>query len=167
MRYAKLRTEILAARSRRHALLQQNFPQDGSCLLQLSLNIPGVEKQPTGSAGLFAWARRELHAQLAPLSEIYSASDSLGPWGLFKSPLPPLAAKTLSMQLEERSDFARLLDIDVYDSTGQSCDRQRLGRAERSCLLCALPARECIRLQRHSSIDLKEYLEKLLKPFTA
>jgi holo-ACP synthase CitX len=148
-------------------LLQQNFPLDASSLLQLSLNIPGGEKQPAGSAELFTWARRELQAQLSPLTEIFSDRDCLGPWGLFSSPLAAAKAKSRAVQIEEHSDFARLLDLDVYDSAGQPCDRRQLGLAERHCLLCERPAKECIRRQRHNPLQLKARLEELLKPFTS
>ena len=166
MPFAKLRTELLNARSRRQRLLQRNLPPHGASLLQLALNIPGAEKGISGTAGLFAWGLRQLQVQLPPVTQILVESDSLGPWGLFRSPLPALQAKSVTLQIEEGCDFARLLDIDVYDRSGHPCDRRRLGLPERSCLLCHLPAKECIRLQRHRPLQLKERLEELLKPFT-
>ena len=167
MPYAKLKTEILAARNRRHLLLQQQAPPAGSSLLQLSLNLPGAEKQQlAGTVALTNWAREQLHGTFPKLTEILLEQDSLGPWGLFRASTPPPEAKIATVRIEELHDFARLLDIDVYDPAGHPCERRQLNLPERCCLLCSRPAKECIRLQRHSYQQLKEHLEKLLQPFT-
>jgi len=167
MPYAELRTELLAARSRRQERLQQYFPEDSSSLLQLTLNIPGDEKCPNGTMDLYRWAERQVESRLPQLNQILAGCDILGPWGLFSIPLSPAATKQVTVAIEDRHDFARLLDIDVFDSSGTSYDRIRLGLIERSCLICPAPAKECIRLQRHSFQQLRERFEKLLQPFAS
>ena len=164
---ARLRTEILAARTRRHAILQRYLPAKEFSLLQLSLNLPGAQKRLNGIFELYRWAEQQLSEQLPELFKIFSETDTLGPWGLFSTPLTATEAKMLTTAIEKSRDFARLLDIDVYSSAGQSCDRRQLGLEERTCLICAAPAQECMRLQQHSFSQLKERLEELLKPFSA
>ncbi|MEJ2199824.1 MAG: citrate lyase holo-[acyl-carrier protein] synthase [Desulfuromonadaceae bacterium] len=168
MPYAKLRNDILNARNRRQALLEQHLPPAGASLLQLSLNLPGAAKASLpGAAALFRWAQAQLQTQWESLDPLLMETDCLGPWGLFRVDRPPAATKGGAVTIEESQSFARLLDLDVYDDDGQPWDRTRLGLPERLCLLCALPARECIRRKRHSPQQLKEQLEKLLAPFTA
>lgn len=162
----RLKAEILAARTRRQAILQQRLPQGSDCLLQLSLNIPGADKTPRGTVGLYRWGEQQLNRRLPELRKIFSEVDLLGPWGLYGSSRPALETKRISVAIEESQTFARLLDIDVYPSTGQPCDRHRIGLGGRTCLLCHEPANQCARLQRHSFPQLEKRLEELLKPFT-
>jgi len=167
MPYAELRTEILAARSRRQEKLQQYFPEDSSSLLQLTLNIPGDEKCPKGTMELYHWAERQLESRLPQLNQILAGCDILGPWGLFAIPLSPVTTKQVAVAIEDSHDFTRLLDIDIYGRFGRAYDRSRLRMMERSCLICPAPAKECIRLQRHSFQQLRERFEKLLQPLAS
>ncbi len=167
MPFAKLRSELLAARDRRQHLVRRHLAAvSGGSLLQLALNIPGADKCPPGAVALFDWAELQLQHKLAPLSKILNGSDDLGPWALYASPLAAEQAKSLAVQIEEAQDFARLLDIDVYDRTGRNCDRHLLGLPERRCLICSSPAKECARLMRHTFPELKVCLDELLESFT-
>jgi triphosphoribosyl-dephospho-CoA synthase len=64
--------------------------------------------------------------------------------------------------LEARDPAGRLLDLDVYRPDGTQVDRAQLGLPQRACLLCAEPARECIRAQRHSLAELQARVDTLL-----
>jgi holo-ACP synthase CitX len=166
MSYAKLQSELLAARDRRHAALRQALGQGWRAILFLSLAIPGADKTPASAGGLFAWARREAEAACGGLAGGREGQDGLGPFAILGSETEPATLKRICIGLESVAPCARLIDADVYDSQGAAVDRAALGLAPRSCLVCAAPARECIRLGRHDGAELSRRVHELLAPFT-
>ncbi len=166
MQYAKLKNDILAARERRDEELKKLLATlAGGSIIQLALNVPGCDKRPAGSDALFGWGQEQLNNAVAPSLELFDV-DALGPWVLYASPGNPIDVKMQCCRIEDYRDFARLLDFDVYAADGTVYDRQRLGLPQRSCLVCAAPARECIRTRRHTPNQVKERFEELLEPFT-
>ena len=167
MPYTKLRNEILLARDLRQEKLTDHLSQCGDTILQLGLNLPGVEKFLKGINRLFQWGDERLSVVFPQLFPLYFSTDILGPWALYATPVLVAEAKYRCCAIECSQDFARLLDIDVYSSGGSVCDRDQLGLEQRACLLCSSPARECIRSQRHSPGLLRGRCEDLLRAFTA
>lgn len=166
MSYAKLKSELLAARDRRHAALLQALGHDGRATLFLSLALPGADKTPAGALHLFAWARQEAAAACGGLAGLREGFDRLGPFAILGSAMEPAPLKQICVGLEAIAPFARLIDADVYDPQGVAADRAALGLPPRSCLVCEAPARECIRLGRHDGAELSRRVHELLAPFT-
>jgi holo-ACP synthase len=166
MPFAALRIELLAARDRRQRALQQVLALGWPATVTLALNIPGADKLPAGSRGLFDWARRTLDRRLPGAREAILRLDELGLFALFTTGREATAAKYQCVAIESGPEFARLVDIDVYDRRGRQIARSALGLPQRTCLLCARPAVECIRLGVHPPEDLLERTHELLAPFT-
>ena len=165
---ARFVNSLLAARDRRQAVLDRALKENGqNAVVFLSLNIPGIDKTPTGAAALFAWALGEFamlcSADAAPLA----GQDSLGYFALAVSRLDPPALKRAAMALETAQPAARLLDLDVYRSSGAAVGRRELGLPPRACPLCDQPAVDCMRLQRHAREDVINKVYELLKNFSA
>lgn len=76
--------------------------------------------------------------------------------------LPTAEAKRAAIAIEDADPIGRLLDIDVYDSTGRSVSRYDLSLPPRRCLICDRPAHECARSRRHSLLELQRQIAKLL-----
>jgi len=165
MSYAASRSELLAARDGRQSRIEAALAAGFAATVALGLNIPGADKAPPGSEGLFAWGVGELaRSGLAP-TELFAGADPLGPFALFGSALEAAAAKRFCLDIEAAGGHGRLLDLDVYDRAGRPLDRAALGLPQRPCLLCARPGRECIRLARHAPEDLLRRTRELLAPF--
>lgn len=165
MSSARLRNSLLAARDRRQALIDRHLRDGHPSLLMLALNIPGPDKQRTGTAGLFALASERLGVLFPGLELLERESDPLGPWGLFALSQQPRDAKRSCVGLEESLPAGRLVDLDIYDGDGNQIDRSSLDLPPRSCLLCHRPARECIRLGRHPYDELSAKTDELLSDF--
>jgi holo-ACP synthase len=161
-----LRTELLAVRDRRQKALQRVLALGTVATVTLALNIPGANKLPAGSRGLFDWGRRALGRQLPGAQEAELRLDGLGLFAVFTAGREAAATKYQCVAIESGPDFARLLDIDVYDHRGRQVDRSALSLPQRTCLLCNRPAVECIRLGLHGADDLLEKTHELLVPFT-
>ncbi len=159
----ELRADLLEARDGRQRALQLALAGSAS-VLTISANLPGADKHRPGTARLLRAALDALDRAIG-LELLESRSDRLGWFHLAVSPAAPGAAKTAALALEAASPSGRLLDLDVYGPDGVQLDRAGLGLAERPCLVCAAPARECIRLGRHGEAELDQRVDALLRPW--
>lgn len=166
MWYAKLKTDILAARDDRQEALEQALAREQEATLFLSLAIPGGNKRPPGTQRLFAWARQSLLAAYPELGELLVGGDALGPYAILAGPVDPCRLKRGCIELEGSFPASRLLDADVFNLRGESVDRECLQLGQRRCLICDAPAKECIRLGRHPHVDLVKKTDELLRHFS-
>ncbi len=163
--------EILDAKEARVEKQRQLLEQGGT-LISFTLNIPGAVK--TGS--LFRQAFDEASKQICKQLEwnrccIIRREESDSPAGYELYVLTnadPYMVKNLMVQIEEDSDFGRLLDIDVLDKNGQKISRTAVGREQRKCFLCGETAAACSRSRKHSWKELMLQIITILQEhFTA
>ncbi len=130
-------------------------------MVAVSINIPGPDKCPPGARYLsrLAAAAAERQLQAWPMGD---GLDALGPWTVVGTPLAPAAAKRSAIDIEAALPVGRLLDLDVYDSTGGQVGRASLGHPARTCLVCLHSAAECARVGRHSPHDVRAAAARLL-----
>jgi holo-ACP synthase len=157
---------FLEARDRRQDTLDMLLSNGYPALLFFTLNIPGSLKTPPGAFGLYNWAFDRLNETFPGMRILVQGSDLLGPYTFFMLEADPVEVKKQAVALETGEPFARLIDLDVYDSNGQQLDRNRLGLPARPCLVCQNPAVECIRLKRHSLEEVIAKTNELLAHFT-
>ncbi len=155
------RVSFLAARDARQAVLDRGLGT-ASTLVALSLGVPGADKTPPGAAALFAWACQAVAEAFSGARLLARREDALGPFALWAVPGEAGAVKLRCVALESCRPAARLVDLDVYASDGAPADRAALELPPRACLCCAEPARECIRLGRHSFAALVGRARELL-----
>lgn len=161
----KLKNDILLARDHRQEILGHQLASGFAALLFLSLNIPGPAKHPPGAGQLFDWALDRLAHACPGLSTLETGCDLLGPYAVAGSHCPAVELKRSCVALERSRPAARLVDADVFDAQGRQIDRAALSLPPRTCLVCELPAVECIRVGRHSYTELWERTDELLAPF--
>jgi len=159
-----LRADLLEAREARQDALRAALGGSSGALLMLSANVPGPDKQRPGVARLLRAALAALDGSIG-LVPLLRRRDRLGLFHLAASSATPAAAKAAAIALEAAQPWGRLLDLDVYAPDGHPVDRAGLGLAPRPCLVCREPARECIRLGRHSAAELQARVEALLRPW--
>ena len=146
-------------------MLDRHVATGNPATLFVTLNIPGVVKDPPGAGKLFAWSLDKL-AALHPGQEILEhGRDLLGCYAIIGIQEPAVDVKHGCITLETSLPAARLLDLDVYDDQGRQIDRARLSLPARTCLICNQPAVDCIRLQRHSVMELSDTIHELLAPY--
>jgi len=167
MQFAELKNRLLTTRDLRQNRLDDIIRVTDNTLLQLALNIPGEQKCPPGVGCLMQWANEQLRASFQHLLQLHEETDSLGPWAIYMTPVAAKDAKRRCCLIEQSHPFARLLDIDVYSTHGQSIDRQLLGIEQRCCLVCAEDAKECIRTQRHTGKMIDDCMQQLLESVPA
>jgi len=148
MRSGASGAELLAARDARQRVIDGAIGR-GATLVAVALNVPGAEKVPPGARALHAWAVAQVTAAFPGARAEHASEDALGPFALLLVAAAPEAVKAACLAIEGSRPAARLVDLDVHASSGAAVDRAALGLPPRPCLLCAEPARECIRLGRH------------------
>ena len=158
---------FLDARDRRQESLARIVGKGFPATVFLSLNIPGLDKTPSGSEALFLAILDQLVSSFPGLSLPEKSCDALGFYATMTLEIDPVAAKKRCIALETGNPSARLIDLDVYSAQGMQIDRASLGYPARTCLVCQSPAVDCIRLQRHSSVEVIARTHELLSPFTA
>ena len=111
-----MRQQLLDARDTRQALIDRACGPGGESLrpargrvVFVSTSVPGPEKNPAGLAPLFAAACERLASRLGTSPDARGV-DALGPWALFRTPLPAAIAKRITVELEEAQPAGRLLD---------------------------------------------------------
>jgi holo-ACP synthase len=165
MSYVRLQAELLAARDAREALLTALLANGPGTLIFASTAIPGPDKSPPGSLALFDRGVDRLRRKLGSSRLLAGGHDLLGPYRMLASTIDPFRVKRCCLAVETAEPAARLLDLDVYDSTGTRIGRADLGVPPRSCLLCEQPAGDCIRLRRHSMASVLDHVDTLLNAF--
>jgi holo-ACP synthase CitX len=161
MSYAKLRSELLRARDVRERSLQAVLAR-GTNVVFLSTAIPGADKTPAGGSELFDWALQALENFPGAVELGELGCDALGHYAILNLPWPASRIKLACVALEEQFPVTRLLDLDVYDASGNQLGRTELGLPPRRCLVCSHSAGECIRLRRHDPTVVIEHAHRLL-----
>jgi holo-ACP synthase CitX len=158
MSCARSKTEFLAARDARQALLDRACRmarETGSkAVLFISVNVPGADKNRPGVDRLVESAVSALHRAGVPTRAVAADCDPLGPYRLLLVSQSPATLKAATVALEADLPGGRVLDIDVLTPDGEPVDRQALGLKPRTCYVCDQPARECMLLKRHTLAEL-------------
>ncbi len=160
--------EVLAARDRRAAIQSRLLASTGGPLLSMTLNMPGPVKRTALSSFFFDLEWQALTDSLrilgaAPVSQVRLEEETGDEAVMAVKGLEPRALKAFAVALETGSEAARLLDLDVLDDRGRPLNRETLGWAPRSCLLCRQPAFVCGSSRFHPLDDLVEARDRLLR----
>ena len=161
---------ILAEREARWNMRREFAAEHGLPVLSLTLNIPGADKNPAGSAEAFASLQQNLRCRIEQkcghagcmLAEKKRAGVD-GPCWIASVDLDPLTLKALCVAVEEEHPLGRLADADVLDAQGQPVNRADIGHEARRCFLCEAPASLCRRQGKHSPEQIADYARELLE----
>lgn len=167
MSYARLRSELLAAREAREALIGSILARLAMTIIFASTAVPGPRKRPPAIEALLDWGVGQLEDGIDNCRLLINESDSLGPYAIFSVDAKPRVVKLACLAIENGHPAARLLDLDVYGADTARIGRVDVGAPPRPCLLCEQPAVDCIRLNRHPMEALLERVQDLLEAFNA
>lgn len=157
--------KILHAREERAWL--QSWLLDGvagdGCVVQVSLNIPGYPKFLAGDEKAVHLAGQCLTEKIGrrPCAAIgLRHAAGCAQVMLFRD-LAAETAKRMAIEIEERTAWGRVLDIDVI-AAGGNISREAYGYPPRACLICGGPAKNCARSRAHSPDSVRAAAARLL-----
>lgn len=165
---------VLAVREKR-TLLQEKLchKYPSHSLIAYKLNVPGPVKNNATIQRIFQIGKEDLYEvvrragwEVVALKEINAAT---GPELFLVVSADARKVKAETILLEEETPLGRIFDLDVLysedDQRGRavSLKRSALGFPERSCFLCAAPAKECGRSRQHTVEELQERMTFLIQ----
>jgi len=137
---------------------------DGSSLISLSINTPGVIKLSCESLTIYEVAIEVINSHELPILHTYEQKSITGAEAILVIQADATFLKILTCKIESTHPLGRFMDIDVIDTQGVSLSRKALGYARRKCFVCEEDAFACARSQKHSIQELNQtILEALLK----
>ena len=149
-------TDILTAREERVAIQNALLAEYKAPVISFTMNIAGPVKVTALSHRAFLWGMEQLRLgflqnRMAVKKE-YSRSLPTGDEGYFAIDAPAERVKALCVEIEEETpNMGRLYDMDVIGTDGQKLERG----AERSCIVCGKPGRDCASRRLHTVAELR------------
>jgi len=177
------------ARAQHQKDLLGRFP--GKSLLCLTVQLPGPEKRNQQSLAIAKAGVSAIRQAFQPDYEELRDLET-GYEGYFLVSIPALEAKCKAVELEDNHPLGRLMDIDVLSILPNAPDekyfsgrypknhfpsgsttptrisaisREDIGLQPRRCLLCENEVRYCMRAKTHTTSELLERIEQLLKEY--
>ncbi|MBQ6221243.1 MAG: triphosphoribosyl-dephospho-CoA synthase CitG [Solobacterium sp.] len=163
---------MLAAKERRVYLQQELLRKHPCSMLSFSMNIAGPVKNNPLILRAFTYGLEAVHAQLyrirAAIPEEHILREITGNEAFLAIKLDPFVLKKLVSEIEEQESAGRLFDMDVlyldHDEVVK-VDRSEIGLAERSCLICGAPGRNCASRRVHSVAELQKKTAEILDAY--
>ena len=150
--------DMAEAREARAAKQLQLMKSHGTSLVCLSMNIAGPVKQNGLIRQAFGEGVQLLSDTLAGnhLDVIHKEThfEKTGPEAYFCARGNAERIKRLTIGIEDRNPFGRLLDIDVFEKNGAKVARPDIAQPSRLCLMCDHPSAVCARSRRHTAEEL-------------
>lgn len=151
--------DILKAREWRFLLIKEMVASSHHPVALVKANIPGSDKNKSLAYLVVNLFHKYLldNYQISR-EQFYESSD--GPFYLVEI---VKLAKTLKMELimvEDKHPLGRLVDFDVYEKIG-NISRTHLKQEPRKCLICNLPAHQCIRSKAHQLIEIESKIDEI------
>jgi len=157
--------EILAGKEERQCRQYTFRAQYKTSMVSITINMPGPLKDKLILRRLRDYALRELRKVLE-LIAVEELNLPTGPEALVAIEADGWVIKDIAVQIEEGYPFCRLLDIDVFNASGDLLSRRESGKG-RGCFVCDSDTAVCIREQKHSQAELTFAVEKMLQQFRA
>ena len=151
-------------RAERQRLLLGQYP--GKTLLCLTVIMPGKVKRNLHSLVVAGAALSAVAARFgdeAAKVETYDLPTGYEAYLIVSRSVED--AKREACNIEDTHPLGRLFDMDVIQPDGTPMSRDAVGLPQRSCLLCGNPARYCMRNRTHSTEELLERIDTLVKEY--
>ena len=159
-------SDILDARERRSQLQAELRLLHQVPVISITINMPGNVKYNHDTVSMVYTVidrlRVSLQVKQLQLIEERVWHSKAGPAALMAVAADPLTLKAISIVIEEKEPFGRLVDIDVFDGQGQQISRGKRHLPLRRCLICSDIAVTCMREKRHTPAEIVAAVTKLI-----
>ncbi len=149
--------------NREHRVKKQQELRDkyNSCVLSLTINIPGRYKRTKEAEYIYNIALKELEKFDFNVYEKVLTDKETGYEALFAMEVKPHILKKLTCRVEEEHPLGRFMDIDVIQKDGSIVSRTN----PRKCYICDDNAKICARTQKHKIQELLDFISKQVNDY--
>ena len=155
-------TDILNDREKRIENLK-NFMKNDLTYFVIKANIPGDNKNIVPSRFLVEYFFNQIKNKVDIFrNEFFDSMD--GPYYLLESNMDIINAKMIGCQLED-NELGRFIDIDVYKNSIKSISRSEINIEPRKCFICGENSAICVRLRKHSYVELMNAINNSVDKF--
>jgi holo-ACP synthase CitX len=147
---------VLENRERRVKKQQELRQKYNSCVLSLSINIPGRYKCTKEAEYIYKTALKEIENFDFKVYEKFYTNKETGYEALFAMEVEPHFLKIFTCKIEEEHPLGRFMDIDVIKKDGSIVSRNN----PRKCYICDDNAKVCARIQKHKIQELLDFISK-------
>ena len=156
---------ILEARAKME-IIRRGLSQ-GKSIVQLSINMPGLNKHNPSASRLINIGERELilsfNTNNICIEKSIRIHTELGPHVFVTTSVSTLFLKKTCMIIEDTHPLGKYFDFDVYDNQGNGITRAMLENMPRKCFICNKAAKVCAFYNNHTTDEL---LKKLIEDVT-
>lgn len=149
-------SEILIAREERVAIQNALLGKYQAPVISFTMNIAGPVKVTALSHRAFLWGCEQLRLGFVqnrfPVLAEKTRSLPTGDEAYYAIDAPAEQVKALCVEIEEAVIMGRLFDMDVIGLDGKKLERD----AERSCIVCGKPGRDCASRRLHTVQELQQ-----------
>ncbi|MEG0773108.1 citrate lyase holo-[acyl-carrier protein] synthase [Clostridium sp.] len=158
--------KLLEAREERVEVINKLNHKFGKTIVCLRVNYPGLRKNNRKTIIIVKELEKNLQGSFknSLLYNFYKVTYE-GPIVLFVVNEPSQKVKKDTINIEQNHPLGRLVDIDVYNESGEGISRTELNLPNRKCFLCEKEAHICVRSKAHQVEEIKKYINKTLQEF--
>ena len=147
--------QVLAAREERVGIQNALLDKYRAPVVSFTMNMAGPVKRTALSHRAFLWGLEQLRLgfvqnRMKVLREITRELPT-GDEAYFALDAPAERVKALCVEIEEANRMGRFFDMDVIGTDGNKLERG----AERSCIVCGKPGRDCASRRLHTVAELQ------------
>ena len=147
--------QVLAAREERVGIQNALLDKYRAPVVSFTMNMAGPVKRTALSHRAFLWGLEQLRLgfvqnRMKVLREITRELPT-GDEAYFALEAPAERVKALCVEIEEANPVGRFFDMDVIGADGNKLERG----AERSCIVCGKPGRDCASRRLHTVAELQ------------
>ncbi len=152
---------VLENREHRVKKQQELRERYNSCVISLTINIPGRDKCTKEAEYIYNIALKEIEKlDLKVYEKIFIHKDT-GYEALFAVNLEPQNLKKFTCRVEEEHPLGRFMDMDVIQKDGSIVSRIN----PRKCYICNDNAKICARTQKHKIQELLDFISKQVNDY--
>ncbi len=158
--------KLLEAREERAGLITNLSHKYKKTIICIRANYPGLYKINQDAVEIVNVMKAEAEKIFKGfiINSLYNVTYE-GPVTILAIDKASKEVKRETVKIEENHSLGRLVDIDVYDEMGIGISREEVEVPRRKCFLCENEAHNCVRSKAHTEVEVKEYINKLVKEF--
>lgn len=154
----KIVIDILDSREARANKQMELLGMYPNTLISFTLNTPGAIKnsdlyRKIHNEGM-SYLLSTIEQMKIPILNTLTIDKSTGNEGFVSIDFDPIQMKKITVHIEDTHQLGRIFDFDVFDINHNQISRLNIKLKPRKCLICDEDVLKCMRIKKHSYVEL-------------